>query len=87
MARPLTPAAGDHLVRRWFARASVPLSRRAAAHPFRRTVAMQLVSRREAVNVVQALLGHGSPSSAQIYIRAAGQHVRDAAHALPVRGV
>jgi integrase/recombinase XerD len=86
-ARPLTPAALDHLVRRWFARAGVPLPRGAAAHAFRHTVAMQLVGRGEAVNVVQALLGHASLSSTQIYIRAAGHHVREAAHALPVRGV
>jgi integrase/recombinase XerD len=86
-ARPLTPAALDHLVRRWFARAGVPLPRGAAAHAFRHTVAMQLVGRGEAVNVVQALLGHASLSSTQIYIRAAGHHVRDAAHQLPVRGM
>ena len=84
-AQPLTPAALDHLVRRWFARAGVPLPRGAAAHVFRHTVAMQLVGRGEAVNVVQALLGHASLSSTQIYIRAAGHHVREAAHALPVR--
>lgn len=84
--RPLTPAALDHLVRRWFARAGVPLPREAAAHAFRHTVAMQLVGRGEAVNVVQALLGHASLSSTQIYIRAAGHHVREAAHALPIRG-
>jgi site-specific recombinase XerD len=47
---------------------------------------MQLVARGEAVNVVQALLGHASLSSTQIYIRAAGHHVREAAHALPIRG-
>jgi hypothetical protein len=46
-------------------------------------VAMQLVGRGEAVNVVQALLGHASLSSTQIYIRAAGHQVREAAHALP----
>jgi site-specific recombinase XerD len=48
---------------------------------------MQLVGRGEAVNVVQALLGHASLSSTQIYIRAAGHYVRDAAHTLPVREV
>ena len=85
--RPLTPAALDHLVRRWFDRAGVPLPSGAAAHAFRHTVAMQLIGRGEAVNVVQALLGHASLSSTQIYIRAAGHHVREAAHALPVRGV
>jgi site-specific recombinase XerD len=85
--RPLTAAALDHLVRRWFARAGVPLPQGAAAHAFRHTVAMQLVGRGEAVNVVQALLGHASLSSTQIYIRAAGHHVREAAHQLPVRGV
>jgi integrase len=37
-ARPLTPATLDHLVRRWFARAGVPLPRGAAAHTFRHTV-------------------------------------------------
>jgi site-specific recombinase XerD len=46
-------------------------------------VAMRLVGRGEAVNVVQALLGHASLSSTQIYIRAAGHQVREAAHALP----
>jgi len=30
--------------------------------------------------------GHASLSSTQIYTRAAGHHVREAAHALPVRG-
>ena len=58
-ARPLPPAALDHLARRWFARAGVPLPRGAAAHAFRHTVAMQLVGRGAAVNVVQALLGTG----------------------------
>ncbi len=81
----LTPATLDHHVRRWYARAGVPLPRGAAAHAFRHTVAMQLIARGEPVNVVQALLGHASLSSTQIYIRAAGHHVRDAAHALPVR--
>jgi integrase/recombinase XerD len=84
---PLTPGALDRLVRRWFARAGVLLPRGAAAHAFRHTVAMQLIGRGEAVNVVQALLGHASLSSTQIYIRAAGHHLREAAHALPVRGV
>jgi site-specific recombinase XerD len=37
------------------------------------------------VNVVQSLVGHASLSSTQIYIRAAGHHVREAAHGLPVR--
>jgi len=82
---PLTPAALDHHVRRWYARAGVPLPRGAAAHAFRHTVAMQLIGRGEPVNVVQALLGHASLSSTQIYIRAAGHHVREAAHVLPVR--
>jgi integrase len=86
-ARALTPAALDHLVCRWFARAGVPLPRGAAAHAFRHTVAMRLVGRGDAVNVVQALLGHASLSSRQIYIRAAGHHVREAAHTLPVGGV
>lgn len=48
---------------------------------------MQLVGRGEAVNVLQALLGYASLSSTQIYVRAAGHLVRDAAHLLPVRGV
>jgi integrase/recombinase XerD len=83
---PLTPATLDHYVRRWFARAGVPLPRGAQAHAFRHTVAMQLVGRGEALNVVQALLGHASLRSTEIYIRAAGHHVREAAHVLPVRG-
>jgi integrase/recombinase XerD len=83
---PLTPAALDHYVRRWFARAGVPLPRGAQAHAFRHTVAMQLVSRGEALNVVQALLGHASLRSTEVYIRAAGHHVQEAAHLLPIRG-
>src|SRR5690242_9282620 len=75
------------LIRRWFARAGVPLPRGAAAHAFRHTMAMQLVGRGKAVNEVQALLGPASLSSTQIYIRAAGHQVGEAAHALPVRGV
>lgn len=82
---PLTPAALDHHVRSWYDRADVPLPDGAATHAFRHTVAMQLVNRGEPVNVVQALLGHASLSSTQIYIRAAGHHVREAAHALPIR--
>jgi site-specific recombinase XerD len=35
--QPLTTAALDHSVRRWFARAAVPLPRGAAAHAFRHT--------------------------------------------------
>ena len=82
---PLTPATLDHYVQRWFGRAGVPLPPGAQAHAFRHTVAMQLVGRGEALNVVQALLGHASLRSTEIYIRAAGHHVREAAHALPVR--
>jgi site-specific recombinase XerD len=47
---------------------------------------MQLVGRGEALNVVPALLGHSSLRSTEIYIRAAGHHVREAAHTLPVSG-
>src|ERR1019366_226732 len=83
---PLTPATLDHYVCRWFSRAEVPLPAGAQAHAFRHTVAMQLVGRGEALNVVQALLGHASLRSTEIYIRAAGHHVREAAHMLPVRG-
>jgi integrase/recombinase XerD len=83
--KPLTPAALDYHVCQWFARANVPLPQGAATHAFRHTVAMQLIGRGQPVNVVQALLGHASLSSAQVYVRAAGHHVREAAHALPVR--
>lgn len=76
IGRPLTPAALDHLVRRWFARVKVPLPCGAAAHAFRHTVAMQLAGRGEPVNVVQALLGHASLRSTRTYIRAARHHVR-----------
>ncbi|MGH7746866.1 MAG: tyrosine-type recombinase/integrase, partial [Candidatus Dormibacteria bacterium] len=69
---PLLPPTLDHYVQRWFARAGVPLPRGAQAHAFRHTVAMQLVGRGEALNVVQALLGHASLRSTEIYIRAAG---------------
>ena len=84
--KPLTPQTLDHYVRRWFGRANVPLPDGAQAHAFRHTVAMQLVGRGEALNVVQALLGHASLRSTEIYIRAGGHHVREAAHGLPVRG-
>jgi site-specific recombinase XerD len=83
--RPLTPTALNYHVHRWFDRVGVPLPDGAATHAFRHTVAMQLINRGEPVNVVQALLGHASLNSTQIYIRAAGHHVRDAAHGLPIR--
>jgi integrase len=37
--------------------------------------------------VLSTYLGHVEPSSTQIYIRAAGHHIREAVHALPVRGM
>jgi site-specific recombinase XerD len=82
---PLSTAALDHCVRRWFARADVPLPRGAAAHAFRHTVAMQLIGLGESATIVQDLLGHASLSSTQVYTKAAGRHVRAAANALPVR--
>lgn len=81
---PLTTATLDHHVRRWFTRAGVPLPPGAAAHAFRHTVAMQLISLGESATVVQDLLGHASLSSTQIYTKAAGRHVRAAANALPL---
>jgi site-specific recombinase XerD len=84
--RSLKPPTLDHYVQRWFGRAGVPLPGGAQAHAFRHTVAMQLVGRGQALNVVQALLGHASLRSTEIYIRAAGHHVREAAHLLPVCG-
>ncbi len=81
---PLTTAALDHSVRRWFARAGVPLPRGAAAHAFRHTVAMQLIGIGESATVVQDLLGHASLSSTQVYTKAAGRHVRAASNALPL---
>ena len=83
---PLSTAALDHSVRRWFTRAGVPLPPGAAAHAFRYTVAMQLIELGESATVVQDLLGHASLSSTQVfYTKAAGRHVRAAANALPVR--
>jgi len=82
---PLSTAALDHSVRRWFARADVPLPPGAAAHAFRHTVAMQLIGLGESATVVQDLLGHASLSSTQVYTKAAGRHVRAAADALPLR--
>lgn len=84
---PLTTAVLDHHVRRWFARAGVPLPPGAAAHAFRHTVAMQLIGLGESATVVQDLLGHASLSSTQIYTKAAGRHVRAAAGALPLHHV
>ena len=80
------PQTLDHYVRRWFGRPCVPLPVGAQAHVLRHTVAMQLVGRGEALNVVPALLGHSSLRSTEICIRAAGDHVREAAHTLPVSG-
>jgi len=82
---PLSTAALDHSVRRWFARAGVPLPPGAAGHAFRHTVAMQLIGLGESATVVQDLLGHASLSSTQVYTKAAGRHVRAAANALPLR--
>ena len=55
-AQPLIGIVRTSMVRRWFARAGVPLPHGAAARAFRHTVAMQLVGCGAALNVVQALL-------------------------------
>lgn len=80
---PLTSAAPDHHVRRWGRLRRRPLAAGASTHAFRRTVAMQLIDCGEPVNGAQALLGHASLSSTQIYIRVASHHVREAADACP----
>jgi integrase/recombinase XerD len=75
----------NHHVRRWLLRAAVPKPEGEAAHAFRHTYAKGLVSRGAPLSAVQALLGHASLQTTQVYLRMTGAELVDAAQAAEVR--
>ena len=75
----------NYHVRRWLARAGVPKPPGEVAHAFRHTYAKGLVSRGVPLSAVQALLGHASLSTTQVYLRMTGAELVDAAQAAEVR--
>jgi site-specific recombinase XerD len=75
----------NYHVRRWLRRAGVPKPEGEVAHAFRHTYAKGLVSRGVPLSAVQALLGHASLQTTQVYLRMTGAELVDAAQAAEVR--
>jgi site-specific recombinase XerD len=71
----------NHHVRRCLLRAGVPKPEGEVAHAFRHTYAKGLVSLDAPLSAVQALLGHASLQTTQVYLRMAGAELVDAAQA------
>jgi site-specific recombinase XerD len=82
---PMTRQGLNHHVRAWLARAGVPKPAGEAAHAFRHTYAKGLVARGVPLAAVQALLGHASLQTTQVYLRMTGAELWDAAQAAEVR--
>jgi site-specific recombinase XerD len=82
---PVTRQGLNHHVRAWLARAGVPKPQGEAAHAFRHTYAKGLVARGVPLAAVQALLGHASLQTTQVYLRMTGAELWDAAQAAEVR--
>jgi site-specific recombinase XerD len=75
----------NHHVRTWLLRAGVPKPQGETAHAFRHTYAKGLVSRGVPLAALQALLGHASLATTQVYLRMTGAELTDAAQAAEVR--
>lgn len=83
--RPLTLGTLNYLVCRWVKRAGVHKPEGAAAHAFRHTYAKGLVTSGVPLSAVQALLGHASLNTTQVYLRMTGIELRHASEAAEVR--
>jgi site-specific recombinase XerD len=83
--RAMTRQGLNHHVRRWLLRAGVAKPEGEVAHAFRHTYAKGLVSRGAPLSAVQALLGHASLQTTQVYLRMTGAELVDAAQAAEVR--
>jgi integrase/recombinase XerD len=83
--RPFTREALNYHVYRWLLRAGVHKPPGEAAHAFRHTYAKGLVANGVALPSVQALLGHASLNTTQIYLRMTGAELAEAVQAAEVR--
>jgi site-specific recombinase XerD len=82
---PFTREALNYHVYRWLVRAGVHKPQGEAAHAFRHTYAKGLVANGVPLPSVQALLGHASLNTTQIYLRMTGAELVDAVQAAEVR--
>jgi site-specific recombinase XerD len=82
---PFTREALNYHVYRWLLRAGVHKPEGEAAHAFRHTYAKGLVTNGVPLPSVQALLGHVSLNTTQIYLRMTGAELAEAVQAAEVR--
>lgn len=75
----------NYHVYRWLLRAGVHKPEGEAAHAFRHTYAKGLVTNGVPISSVQALLGHASLNTTQVYLRMTGAELADAVQAAEVR--
>lgn len=83
--KPFTREALNYHVYRWLLRAGVSKPEGEAAHAFRHTYAKGLVANGVPLSSVQALLGHASLNTTQVYLRMTGAELADAVQAAEVR--
>jgi site-specific recombinase XerD len=83
--KPFTRESLNYHVYRWLLRAGVTKPEGEAAHAFRHTYAKGLVANGVPLSSVQALLGHASLNTTQIYLRMTGAELVDAVQAAEVR--
>lgn len=83
--KPFTRESLNYHVYKWLLRAGVHKPEGEAAHAFRHTYAKGLVANGVPLSSVQALLGHASLNTTQIYLRMTGAELVDAVQAAEVR--
>lgn len=83
--KPFSREALNYHVYRWLLRAGVHKPEGEAAHAFRHTYAKGLVTNGVPLSSVQALLGHASLNTTQVYLRMTGAELADAVQAAEVR--
>lgn len=83
--KPFTRESLNYHVYRWLLRAGVHKPDGEAAHAFRHTYAKGLVANGVPLSSVQALLGHASLNTTQIYLKMTGAELADAVQAAEVR--
>ncbi len=83
--KPFTRESLNYHVYRWILRAGVHKPEGEAAHAFRHTYAKGLVANGVPLSSVQALLGHASLNTTQVYLRMTGAELADAVQAAEVR--
>lgn len=83
--KPYTRESLNYHVYKWLLRAGIHKPEGEAAHAFRHTYAKGLVANGVPLSSVQALLGHASLNTTQVYLRMTGSELADAVQAAEVR--